>query len=103
VTVLRGICLAAALLALVASVLLAEPRGTPLFALSALVLFIVGAGSIAADAVPLRSRLALICSVLTPLSALWLALGGFAGLPAPVAVLPAVAVTVAPLVARQLA
>ena len=41
-------------------------------------LFIVGAGSIAADAFPLRSRLALSCSVLTPVAALVMVVAGFA-------------------------
>jgi hypothetical protein len=99
VTVLHGICLLAAGAALTAALAIGEPDVYGPLALCALVLFIVGAGSIAADAVPMRSRLALLCSALTPVAAVGLATAGFAGVPPLVAVIPPLLVTVTPFVA----
>jgi len=100
VTVLRGICVVVALGALAAAILVGQPEVFVLLWLFAVVLFIVGAGSIAADAFPLRSRLALICSALTPVAALVIVVAGFARVVPLLAVLPAVVVTLAPVVYR---
>jgi hypothetical protein len=102
VTVLRGICIVAAVGALAAALLIGEPEVFALLWLFAVVLFIVGAGSIAADAVPLRSRLALVCSALTPVAALVIVVAGFVRVVPLLAVLPAVVVTLAPVVAPRL-
>jgi hypothetical protein len=100
VTILRGISVAAALGALAAAILVGEPEVFGLLWLFAVVLFIVGAGSIAADAFPLRSRLALTCSVLTPVAALVMVVAGFARVVPLLAVVPALVVTCAPVVYR---
>jgi hypothetical protein len=100
VTVLRGICIVVALGALAAALLIGEPEVFGLLWLFAVVLFIVGAGSIAADAFPVRSRLALICSALTPVAALVMVVAGFARVVPLLAVVPAVLVTLAPVVYR---
>jgi len=100
VTILRGICIVVALAALAAALLVAEPDVFGLLWLFAVVLFIVGAGSIAADAFPVRSRLALWCSVLTPGAALVMVAAGFARVVPVLAVAPAVVVTLAPAVFR---
>ncbi len=99
-TILRGICIAVALGALAAALVVGEPEVFALIWLFAVVLFIVGAGSIAADAFPLRSRLALTCSVLTPVAALVMVIAGFARVVPLLAVVPAVLVTLAPVVYR---
>jgi hypothetical protein len=99
---LRVICVAVAVAAGVTALVIGEPRVyLPIFA-CALVLFVVGAGSIAADAFPLRSRLALVCSALTPPAALVLGLSGFLGIPLLVAVVPPLVVTAAPIVAPRI-
>ena len=99
-TVLRGICIAAALGALAAALLIGGPEIFGLLWRFAIVLFVVGAGSIAADAFPVRSRLALICSALTPVAALVIVVAGFARVVPLLAVVPAVVVTLAPAVYR---
>ena len=99
-TILRGICIVVALAALAAALLVGEPDVFGLLWLFAVVLFIVGAGSIAADAFPLRRRLALWCSVLTPVAALAMVVAGFARVVPVLAVAPAVVVTLAPVVYR---
>ena len=99
-TVLRGICIVVALGALAAALLVATPEVFGLLWLFAVVLFIAGAGSIAADAFPVRSRLALICSALTPVAALAMVVAGFARVVPLLAVVPAVIVTLAPAVYR---
>ena len=99
-TILRGICIAVALGALAAAILVGEPEVFALLWLFAVVLFIVGAGSIAADAFPVRSRLALVCSALTPIAALVIVVAGFARVVPLLAVIPAVVVTLAPVVHR---
>ena len=99
-TVLRGICVVVALGALAAAILVGQPEVFALLWLFAVVLFIFGAGSIAADAFPLRSRLALVCSALTPVAALVIVVAGFARVVPLLAVLPAVVVTLAPVVYR---
>jgi hypothetical protein len=100
VTVLRGICAVVAVGALSAALLIGEPEVFGLLWLFAVVLFIVGAGSIAADAFPVRSRLALTCSALTPVAALVMVVAGFARVVPLLAVVPAVLVTLAPVVYR---
>ena len=101
-TPLRLVCVVAAVTAFAFAIVLGEPNVyLPLLACG-LVMFIVGAGSIAADAFPLRSRLALVCSALTPPAALALGLSGFAGIPPLVAVVPPLVVTAAPIVAPRL-
>ena len=99
---MRIVCVIAAVAACVLAVLIGEPQVYGPLALCALVMFVVGAGSIAADAFPLRSRLALVCSVLTPPAALALGLAGFFGVPRFIAVVPPLVVTAAPIVAPQL-
>jgi len=99
-TILRGICIVVALGALAAAMLVGEPEVFALLWLFAVVLFIVGAGSIAADAFPLRSRLALTCSVLTPVAALAIVVAGFARVVPLLAVVPAVVATLVPVVYR---
>ena len=79
---MRIVCVVAAVAACSSPSRSAQPDVYGPLALCALVLFVVGAGSIAADAFPLRSRLALVCSALTPLAALALGLAGFARRPA---------------------
>ena len=61
----RIVCVVVAVAACVLAVAIGQPDVYGPLALCALVMFIVGAGSIAADAFPLRSRLALVCSALT--------------------------------------
>ncbi|MGZ8693005.1 MAG: hypothetical protein ACXWZT_09760 [Gaiellaceae bacterium] len=99
---LRVICVLAAGAALAAALALGEPEVFAPLWLCGLVLFVVGAGSIAADAVPLRSRLALACSVLTPVAAIGLVTAGFAGVPPLVAVVPPLLITLAPVAAPRL-
>ena len=99
---MRIACVVAAVAACVLAVAVGEPEVYGPLALCALVLFVVGAGSIAADAFPLRSRLALVCSALTPVAALALGLSGFAGIPPLLAVIPPLVVSAAPIVAPQL-
>jgi hypothetical protein len=100
VTVLRGICAVVALAGLAAALLIGKPEVFGVLWLCAVVLFVVGAGSIAADAFPLRSRLALACSALTPVAALVIVVAGFARAVPLLAVAPAVVVTLAPVVYR---
>lgn len=101
-TVLRAICIAAAIGAAAAVLVVDQPEVYSFLLLSGVVLFVVGAGSIAADAFPLRSRLALVCSALTPMAAIFMATAGFAELPPLFAVAPALASTLAPVVAPRL-
>ena len=101
-TPLRFICGLTAVAGLVFAIAVAEPDVFGLLLVCALILFVVGAGSIAADAFPLRSRLALVCSALTPVAAVELAAAGFAGLPALAAVIPPLLVTLTPVVAPRL-
>jgi hypothetical protein len=99
---MRIVCVAAAVAACLLALLLGQPDVYGPLALCALVMFVVGAGSIAADAIPLRSRLALVCSALTPPVALVLGLAGFAGIPPLLAVVPPLVVTAAPIVAPRI-
>lgn len=99
-TILRGICIVVALGALAVAIVVGEPEVFGLLWLFAVVLFIAGAGSIAADAFPLRSRLALASSVLTPVAALVMVVAGFARVVPLLAVVPAAVVTLAPVVYR---
>ncbi len=62
--ILRAILLAAGLVALVGSIAVGRPERFAITAPCALVVFVVGAGAIAADAVPLR-RIPLACSIAT--------------------------------------
>lgn len=101
-TVLRGICMAVAVGAAAATLAIGEPHVFGPLVFCALVLFVVGAGLIAADAFPLRSRLSLVCSALTPVAGIVLAMAGFAGLPPFVAVVPPLLVTLTPVVAPRL-
>jgi hypothetical protein len=102
VTVLRTICIAGAVGAAAAVLVVGQPEVYSFLLLSGGILFVVGAGSIAADAFPLRSRLALACSALTPVAALFMATAGLAGLPPYLAVAPVLAVTLAPVVAPRM-
>jgi hypothetical protein len=99
---MRIVCIVVAVAACVLAVAIGQPEVYGPLALCGLVMFVVGAGSIAADAFPLRSRLALVCSALTPLVALVLGLSGFAGIPPLLAVIPALVVTAAPIVAPRI-
>ncbi len=99
---MRAVCVVAAVAACVLAVAVGQPDVYGPLALCGLVMFVVGAGSIAADAFPLRSRLALVCSALTPPAALALGLAGFAGIPPLLAVVPPLVVTAAPIVAPRL-
>lgn len=101
-TPLRLVCGLAAVSAFVLAIAIGEPEVFGPLLLCALILFVVGAGSIAADAYPLRSRLALGCSALTPVAALGLAAAGFAGVPPLAAVVPPLLVTLTPIVAPRL-
>ena len=98
---LRAVNLAVSAAAMVAALAIGRPTVFAPLAGCALVLFVVGAGSIAADAFPLRDRLALACSALTPVAALVLVSAGFAGAPPVAAALPPLALTLAPIVAAQ--
>jgi hypothetical protein len=102
VTPLRFICGLTAVAGLVLAITVGEPDVFGPLLLCALILFVVGAGSIAADAFPLRSRLALACSALTPVAGVGLAAAGFAGAPALAAVVPPLLVTLTPVVAPKL-
>ncbi len=62
--IIRGILLLAGLVALAGSVALERPERFAITAPCALVVIVVGAGAIAADAVPLR-RIPLACSLAT--------------------------------------
>jgi len=99
---MRIVCIVAAVAACVLAVAIGQPEVYGPLALCGLVMFVVGAGSIAADAYPLRSRLALVCSALTPPVALMLGLAGFAGIPPLLAVIPPLMVTAAPIVAPRI-
>ena len=101
-TPLRFICGLAAVAGLVFAIAIGEPDVFAPLLFCALILFVVGAGSIAADAFPLRSRLALACSVLTPVAGVLLASAGFAGVPPLAAVVPPLVVTLTPVVAPRL-
>jgi hypothetical protein len=101
VSPLRAVNLVAAAVALAAALLLRQPAVFAPLGACALVLFVVGAGSIAADAFPLRSRLALVCSALTPPAAVGLALAGFVGVSPLVVALPPLALTLAPVVSGR--
>ena len=96
---LRAVNLIAAGAAVLAALAISQPAVFAPLGACALVLFVVGAGSIAADAFPLRDRLALACSALTPPAAIGLVLAGFAGVPPLAAALPPLALTLAPAVA----
>ena len=98
---LRAVNLAASTAAVAAAVAIGQPAVFAPLAGCALVLFVVGAGSIAADAFPLRDRLALACSALTPPAALGLVMAGFAGAPPVAAALPPFALTLLPLLAAR--
>jgi hypothetical protein len=98
---LRAVNLAVSAAALVAALAIGRPAVFAPLGGCALVLFVVGAGSIAADAFPLRDRLALACSALTPIAALGLVSAGFAGAPPVAAALPPLALTLAPIVASR--
>ena len=74
--ILRLVLLAAGLAALAGSIAIDRPERFAITAPSALVVFVVGAGAIAADALPLR-RVPLACSIATVL--LGLALVGSRG------------------------
>ena len=97
-SVLRAICITAAIGAAAAVLVVGQPEVYSALLLSGIVLFVVGAGSIAADAFPLRSKVALVCSALTPLAATFMATAGFADLSPYLAVAPVMAVTLAPVV-----
>ena len=100
-TPLRAVNLGVSMLALAAALAIGRPQVFALLGLCGLVLFVTGAGSIAADGFPLRDRLALACSALTPPAAIALAAAGFAGLPPAAAALPPLALSLAPLVAAR--
>jgi hypothetical protein len=102
VSPLRALSLVLAALALAGALAIGEPEVFSLLLLAAVVLFVVGAGSIAADAFPLRSRLALTCSVLTPVAAIGLAMAAFAGVPPVVAALPPLVLALTPVIAGRL-
>jgi hypothetical protein len=101
VTVLRAVNLSVSALALTAALAIGRPQVFAPLALCGLVLFVTGAGLIAADGFPLRDRLALACSALTPLAAIGLASAGFAGAPPVAAALPPLALSLAPVVAAR--
>lgn len=94
-TPLRAVNLLAAVVATTAALIIGKPEVFQLMLGCGLVLVIVGAGSIAADAFPFR-RLAFICSALTVPAGLMLGLAGFVGLPPLVAALTALALQIAP-------
>ena len=98
---LRAVNLGVSGLALVAALAIDRPQVFAPLGICGLVLFVAGAGSIAADSFPLRDRLALACSALTPVAAIGLASAGFAGAPPVVAALPPLALSLAPVVAGR--
>lgn len=100
-TALRAINLGVSALALTAALAIGRPQVFALLALCGLVLFVTGAGSIAADGFPLRDRLALACSALTPLAGIGLASAGFAGAPPVAAALPPLALSLAPVLSAR--
>jgi hypothetical protein len=101
VSTLRVVCLAAAAVAFVATLVVGEPEVFRLLLLCGVVLFVAGAGSIAADAFPLRSGLALACSALTPPAAIGLILAVFAGVPPVAAVIGPLVLSLAPVAIRR--
>jgi hypothetical protein len=101
VTPLRAVNLLAALAATVAALLLARPGVFALTGGTGLVLFVVGAGSMAADAFPWR-RLAFWCSLATVACGVLLALVQVTGLPPLIFAAAAVALQLAPLAEGKL-
>lgn len=100
-TPLRAVNLGISALALTAALAIGRPEVFAPLALCGLVLFVTGAGSIAAEGFPVRDRLALTCSALTPLAAIGLAAAGFAGAPPAAAALPPLALSLAPVMAAR--
>ena len=69
-TALRAVIALFALIAAIAGLLIEQPEVFAISSSSALVIFLVGCGAIAADALPLQ-RVPLVCSILTvPLAVL---------------------------------
>jgi hypothetical protein len=101
VTPLRAVNLAAAAAATVAALLLARPDVFAVIAAAGLVLFVAGAGSLAADAFPWR-RWAFWCSLLTIVCGLLLLASGFQPLPPLAVAAAAVALQLAPVAAGKL-
>jgi hypothetical protein len=84
--ILRGLLLLTGVVALTGSIAFDRPERFAVTAPCGLVAFVVGAGAIAADAVPLR-RIPLVCSVLTTALGILLVLGrGETQLPAAAAI-----------------
>ncbi len=100
-TALRAVNLVISGVALAAALTIGRPEVFAPLGVCGLVLFVAGAGSIAADSFPLHDRLALVCSALTPLAAIGLASAGFAGAPPVAAALPPLALSLAPVVAAR--
>ena len=94
-TPLRWVLLVASAAALIASLLIGEPQVFAPLALCGLVLWVVGAGSAAADAVPFRP-LAFACSLATLPVGIALVARGFDILPAMLVAAAAVALQLVP-------
>ena len=94
-TPLRWVLLGTSALALAAALAIGEPEVFAPLALCGLVLWVVGAGSVAADAVPFRP-LAFACSLATLPVAVALLARGFDALPALVVAAAAVALQLVP-------
>jgi hypothetical protein len=85
VTGVRAVCAFAALVMLGADLLLARPGGFFLVALGGLVVFVVGFGAVAADALPWRTvpfLCSLVATLLAPLAVLRLTSAAAVGLAA---------------------
>ena len=80
---------------LVTQLLIGRPESLTFAFIGGLVIFVVSAGSIAADAIPLHAA-ALVCSVATLICGLLLALTGFAPMPPVAVALVALALQPAP-------
>jgi len=101
VTPLRAVTLLAALAATAAALLLTRPGVFALTACAGLVLFVAGAGSMAADAFPWR-RLAFWCSLATVACGVLLVAVQLTGLPPLVFAAAAVALQLAPVAEGKL-
>ena len=88
-------------IALVAQLLIGRPQSLSAAFVCGLLMFVVAAGSVAADAIPLRA-VALGCSVATLACGLLLALAGFASVPPTAVAALALALQPAPAVVAKL-
>jgi hypothetical protein len=101
VTVLRVVLGLLAAVVLIAQLVIGRPSSLAFAFICGLLMFVVAAGSVAADAIPLRTA-ALACSLATLACGLLLGLSGFLSTPTAVVALVALALQPAPAVLAKL-